>query len=152
VLFRRRYYLNGSHAGFIMYITEAEMADEDLDLLEAQLKSAKGVGNFSNLLLHVPNGKEKGVQLIHPGEAAAKDEFLGVKGTTRDDILAAHRVPPVLIGVVPVNAGGLGDPEKAEMVYYRSEVVPLQKRFLAVNDWLGEEVVRFAPRDYSKAA
>lgn len=152
VLFRRRYYLNGSHAGFIMYITEAEMPDEDLDVLEAQLKSAKGVGNFSNLLLHVPNGKEKGVQLIHPGEAAAKDEFLGVKGTTRDDILAAHRVPPVLIGVVPVNAGGLGDPEKAEMVYYRSEVVPLQKRFLAVNDWLGEEVVRFAPRDYSTAA
>lgn len=148
VLFRRRYYLNGSHAGFIMYVTEEGLADDDADALEEALKGSKGVGNFKNLFLHIPNGKEKGVQLIHPGEAAAKDEFLGVKNTTRDDILAAHRVPPVLIGVVPQNAGGLGDPSKAEEVYYWSEVVPLQNRFLAINDWLGQEVVRFMERAY----
>lgn len=147
VLFRRRYYLNGSHAGFIMYVSEEKLSETDADTIEDALMKSKGVGNFKNLFLHIPGGKEKGVQLIHPGEAAAKDEFLGVKGTTRDDILAAHRVPPVLIGVMPQNAGGLGDPEKAEAVYYRSEVVPLQNRFLAINDWLGMEVVRFKERE-----
>lgn len=143
VLFRRRYYLNGSHAGFIMYVSEEKLADADAEQIEQALMKSKGVGNFKNLFLHIPGGKEKGVQLIHPGEAAAKDEFLGVKGTTRDDVLAAHRVPPVLIGVMPQNAGGLGDPEKAAAVFYEAEIVPLQQRFLQVNDWLGIEVVRF---------
>ncbi len=146
VLFRRRYYLNGSHAGFIMYVSEEKLAEADADVIEEALMKSKGVGNFKNLFLHIPGGKEKGVQLIHPGEAAAKDEFLGVKGTTRDDILAAHRVPPVLIGVMPQNAGGLGDPAKAEEVFYWAEIVPLQQRFLALNDWIGAEVVRFVER------
>lgn len=143
VLFRRRYYLNGSHAGFIMYVSEEKLSDVDAEEIENALMNSKGVGNFRNLFLHIPGGKEKGVQLIHPGEAAAKDEFLGVKGTTRDDVLAAHRVPPVLIGVMPQNAGGLGDPEKAADVFYWAEIVPLQQRFLQLNDWLGMEVVRF---------
>tara|TARA_R110002167_G_scaffold12963_5_gene54880 strand:+ start:10601 stop:11635 length:1035 start_codon:yes stop_codon:yes gene_type:complete len=152
VLFRRRYYLNGSHAGFIMYVSEEKLAEADADVIEDALMKSKGVGNFKNLFLHIPGGKEKGVQLIHPGEAAAKDEFLGVKGTTRDDILAAHRVPPVLIGVMPQNAGGLGDPAKAEEVFYWAEIVPLQQRFLALNDWLGIEVVRFVERKRPGAA
>lgn len=147
VLFRRRYYLNGSHAGFIMYVSEEKLGDDDAAVIEEALKKSKGVGNFKNLFLHIPGGKEKGVQLIHPGEAAAKDEFLGVKGTTRDDILAAHRVPPVLIGVMPQNAGGLGDPAKAEEVFYWAEIKPLQQRFLEINDWIGDEVVRFEVRE-----
>ena len=31
--------------------------------------------------------------------------FLNIKDVTRDDILAAHRVPPQLLGVVPKNTG-----------------------------------------------
>lgn len=146
VLFRRKYYLNGSHAGFIMYVSEEKLSEADADQIENALEKSKGPGNFRNFFLHIPGGKEKGVQLIHPGEAAAKDEFLGVKATTRDDILASHRVPPVLIGVVPQNSGGLGDPEKADAVYYRNETVPLQQDFAALNDWMGIEVVRFKDR------
>jgi PBSX family phage portal protein len=152
VLFRRKYYLNGSHAGFIMYVNEEKLSEADADEIENALERSKGPGNFRNFFLHIPGGKEKGVQLIHPGEAAAKDEFMGVKGTTRDDILAAHRMYPVLIGVVPQNAGGLGDPEKADAVYYRNETVPTQQEFMGLNDWLGEEVVRFAPREVKAAA
>lgn len=146
-LFRRRYYRNGSHAGFIMYINEEKLSETDADQIEEALARSKGPGNFRNFFLHIPGGKEKGVQLIHPGEAVAKDEFVGIKGTSRDDILAAHRMQPVLIGVVPQNAGGLGDPEKADAVYYRNETVPLQLEFTALNDWLGEEVVQFQPRE-----
>lgn len=147
VLFRRRYYLNGSHAGFIMYINEAGLSNADSEAIQTALAKSKGVGNFKNLFLHIPNGKEKGVQLIHPGEAAAKDEFLGIKNTTRDDILAAHRVPPQLLGVVPMNSGGFGDAATASAVFYENEIQPLQRRFLPINDWLGEEVVRFRERE-----
>ncbi|NWE54094.1 capsid portal protein, partial [Brevundimonas sp. P7753] len=102
--------------------------------------------------VHLPNGKKDAIQILHPGEASAKDEFVGIKNTTRDDVLAAHRVPPQLLGVVPANAGGFGDVEKADEVFYRNEIQPLQQRFMAINDWLGVEVVRFKPRETSKAA
>jgi capsid portal protein len=57
--------------------------------------------NFRNLFLYSPNGKKDGVQVIPISEVAAKDEFLGIKDATRDDILAVHRIPPQLLGIVP---------------------------------------------------
>jgi hypothetical protein len=35
--------------------------------------------------------------------------------------------------------------EPAAQVFARNEIGPLQTRFLELNDWLGEEVVRFVP-------
>ncbi len=144
-LFRRRYYLNGSHAGYVFYLSEAGMQDEDVDSIREQVKKAKGVGNFKNLFLHVPGGKKDGVQIIPISEVAAKDEFLGIKNTTRDDVLAAHRVPPQLLGIVPANAGGFGDVAKAAEVFRQLEIKPLQRRFLALNRWLGFEAIAFKP-------
>ncbi|TDX26982.1 hypothetical protein DFO67_11466 [Modicisalibacter xianhensis] len=50
-LFRRKYYLNGSHAGFIMYVSDAAQNQEDSDALRTALKESKGVCNFRNLFL-----------------------------------------------------------------------------------------------------
>lgn len=144
-LFRRRYYLNGSHAGFVFYLNEQTVSNEDADAIRKALKESKGVGNFKNLFLHAPNGKKDGVQIIPISEVAAKDEFLGIKNTTRDDILAAHRVPPQLIGVVPTNSGGFGDIAKAREIFFINEIEPLEARFLELNDWLGVEAVAFRP-------
>src|SRR5690606_18564784 len=108
-LFRRRYYNNGSHAGFILYLTDPAQDQQDIDSLRGAIKSAKGVGNFKNLFYYSPNGKKDGISLIPIGEAAAKDEFFNIKNVSRDDQLAAHRIPPQLMGVVPANAGGFGD-------------------------------------------
>jgi PBSX family phage portal protein len=144
-LFRRKYYLNGSHAGFIFYTTDAAQKQEDVDNLKQAFKDAKGPGNFKNLFLYAPNGKKDGVQLIPVSEVAAKDEFLNVKNVTRDDQLAAHRVPPQLMGIIPHNTGGFGDAEKAAAVFAANEVTPLQERMLEVNAWAGEEIIRFKP-------
>ncbi|MCB2048582.1 MAG: phage portal protein [Novosphingobium sp.] len=144
-IFRRKYYLNGSHMGYILYINEATFEDADAEALEEALDKSKGPGNFRNLLLHLPNGKEKGVQVIPVGQEAAKDEFLGIKNTSRDDVLAAHRVPPVLIGVVPQVTGGFGKPGEAADVFHFAEIEPLQLRMLEINDWLGLEAVAFDP-------
>lgn len=56
-LFRRKYYNNGSHAGFILYLTDDQIDDADVDALRESLKSTRGVGNFRNLFLHSPNGR-----------------------------------------------------------------------------------------------
>jgi PBSX family phage portal protein len=151
-LFRRRYYLNGSHAGFVFYMTDAAQQQSDVDDLRQAMKDSKGPGNFRNMFIYAPNGKKDGIQIIPISEVAAKDEFLGIKNTTRDDVLAAHRVPPQLLGMVPANAGGFGDVGKATEVFERNEIVPLQTRFLAINDWIGEEVVTFRPFDWQIAA
>lgn len=143
-LFRRRYYTNGSHAGYILYLNDPAVAQEDVDALREALKSSKGLGNFRNLFFHAPNGKEKGIQLLPIGEATAKDEFLNIKNVSRDDQLAAHRVPPQLMGLVPGNAGGFGDVVNAARVFARNEIQPLQTSIShAINDWMGEVVCTF---------
>ncbi|WP_296223233.1 phage portal protein [Ralstonia sp. UBA689] len=144
-LFRRRYYKNGSHAGFILYMTDAAHKQEDVDDLREKIKQAKGPGNFRNLFMYAPGGKKEGIQILPVSEVAAKDEFWNIKNVTRDDQLAAHRVPPQLMGIIPSNTGGFGDVEKAALVFARNEVKPLQDRLLAINEWVGEEVVRFGP-------
>jgi PBSX family phage portal protein len=146
-LFRRRYFLNGAHAGFVMYVGKGGLAEDDAETIKSAIRDTKGVGNFKSLFLHLPQGEKDSVQILHPGEAAAKDEFVGIKNITRDDVLAAHRVPPQLLGIIPQTAGGFGDVEKAERVFYLTEIVPLQQRFRAINDWLGVEVVRFRERE-----
>jgi len=151
-LFRRRYYQNGSHAGFILYMTDAAQQQDDVNTLRAALKSSKGPGNFRNLFVYAPNGKKDGIQLIPVAEVAAKDEFWNIKNVTRDDQLAAHRVPPQLIGVMPNSTGGFGDVGKAAAVFARNEVHPMQVRMLELNDWLGEEIIRFDPYEIPGAA
>lgn len=144
-LFRRKYYKNGSHAGFVMYLTDAVHEEADIDKLRAALKDAKGPGNFRNLFMYAPGGKKDGIQVIPIAEVQAKDEFFNIKNVSRDDVLAAHRVPPQLMGIIPSNVGGFGDVEKAAKVFNRNELIPLQSRLAELNQWIGEEVVRFEP-------
>lgn len=144
-LFRRKYYNNGSHAGFILYLTDPAQNEDDINAIRKAMKESKGPGNFRNLLLYCPGGKKEGVQLIPVSEVAAKDDFFNIKGASRDDVLAAHRIPPQLLGVVPSNTGGFGAVVPAAQVFARNEIQPLQDRFREVNDWLGQVVVDFEP-------
>jgi len=107
-LFRRKYYTNGSHAGFILYLSDAQISQTDTTQLRQALSSASGLGNSRNLFVHGPNGRKGGLQLIPISDVAAKDEFTGIKRVTRDDMLAALRISPQLLGIVPQNAGGFG--------------------------------------------
>lgn len=96
--------------------------------------------------MYSPNGKKDGIQIIPLSEVAAKDEFLNIKNVSRDDMMAAHRVPPQMMGIMPSNVGGFGDVEKAANVFVRNELLPLQKRLEEINDWINEKVIIF--KDY----
>lgn len=126
-----------------MYMTDAAQNQEDVNNLRNAMKSAKGPGNFRNLFMYSPNGKKDGLQIIPLSEVAAKDEFLNIKNVSRDDMMAAHRVPPQMMGIMPNNVGGFGDVEKAANVFVKNELLPLQKKFLALNPWAGDEIIRF---------
>jgi PBSX family phage portal protein len=144
-MFRRRYYLNGAHAGFIFYLSEPLADKETADMVRDKLQAAKGRNNFKNIFLNVPGGKKDGVQLIPISDVAAKDEFMNIKNVTRDDVLSAHRVPPQLVGVIPQGNSGFGDPRTAMDVFFTNEIEPIMSRMLGVNEELGVEVIRFTP-------
>jgi len=150
-LFRRKYYENGSHAGFILYMSDAAQSQTYIDDVRDSLKRSKGPGNFRNLFMYAPGGKKDGIQLIPVSEVAAKDEFFNIKNVTRDDLLAAHRVPPQLLGIVPSNTGGFGAADTAAQVFGRNEIEPLQARFTELNYWIDEEVMRFNAYKVAKA-
>lgn len=72
-----------------------------------------------------------------------KDEFGSIKNISRDDMLAALRIPPQLMGILPQNAVGFGWIKEAVQIWVMNELEPIQARLQQVNDWLGEEIVRF---------
>lgn len=130
-----------------MYMTDAAQNQEDVNNLRNAMKSAKGPDTFRNLFMYSPNGKKDGMQIIPLSEVAAKDEFLNIKNVSRDDMMAAHRVPPQMMGIMPSNVGGFGDVERASLVFVRDELMPLQRRLQELNNWLKKDVVNFASCD-----
>ena len=126
-LFRRKYYINGAHMGFIMYATDPNLDPEVEDDIKEKIQDSKGVGNFRSLFVNIPNGKEKGLQIIPVGNFESKDEFMNVKNVSAQDVLNAHRFPPGLSGIIPSNTAGLGDPTNYDAMYFKNETKPLIK-------------------------
>lgn len=58
--------------------------------------------------------------------------------------MAAQRVPPQMMGVMPSNVGVFGNVEKASKLFVRNELKPLQKRQQELNEWIDKKVIRFA--------
>ncbi len=135
-LFRRRYYKNGAHLGYIFYSSSANLAKEDQLKIQGAVQGAKGLGNFKNMFLHFPNGREKDIQILPVGDFSTKDELEKIKNISRDDIIAAHRIPPALANIIPTAPGGLGDIEKVDRIYKANEIAPIQEVLLEINDVL----------------
>lgn len=146
-LFRRKYYENGAHAGYIMYVTDAVQDRNDIEMLRENMVKSKGRNNFKNLFLYAPQGKADGIKIIPLSEVATKDDFFNIKKASAEDLMSAHRVPPQMIGMMPNNTGGFGDVTKAAQVFVRNELTFLQERCKEINCWVGEDVFRF--RTYS---
>jgi PBSX family phage portal protein len=144
-LFRRKYYINGAHMGYILVTTDANLDEETAKMIEQKVKGSKGPGNFRSLYLNIPRSTNKEpVQIIPVGDIGTKDEYEKIKGTTEAELLAMHRMRPELMGIIPKNAGGLADPEKTMRVYHELEVQPMQQIFLEINDVIKGDKVRFS--------
>jgi capsid portal protein len=72
-------------------------------------------GIIRKLFIYSPNGKKNWIQIILLSEVAAKDEFLNIKNVSRNDMMAAHHVPPQMMGIIPSNVGGSGMRRRRQM-------------------------------------
>lgn len=143
-LFRRKFYRNGAHMGYIFLTTDASLSSENQKALQKQVQESKGPGNYKSLYLHMPGashglgGKDnkKPVEIIPIGDLGHKDDFEKLKMITRGEALAMHRVHAGLAAVMPDNVGGFGDLNTISQINYENEVVPLQQVFLQINEYL----------------
>ena len=69
-LFRRKYYKNGSHAGFVFYMMDAAANTQDVDNLRQAMRDSKGPGNYLGSVQKAvslfPGGSEQGAFALLP--------------------------------------------------------------------------------------
>jgi PBSX family phage portal protein len=142
-LLKRQFFVNGAHLGFVFVLSSADILDEDVTEIEEALKDAKG--DFGNLFVHLPGEKEGAVKIIPIGDIASKDDFWNVKMASREDVLGQHRVPLILMSIMPTAAGGLGKPQDAALVFARNEVEPFHDELDELNELAGMILLNFQP-------
>lgn len=126
-MFRRRYYNNGAHMGYIFYVNDPNISDEVENEIKERIENSKGVGNFKNMFVSIPEGNPEGIKLIPVGDLnSAKDEFANIKNISAQDLLNAHRFPAGLSGVIPANGSNTGDVTKLRKNYMATETKVLQ--------------------------
>jgi len=138
-LFRRKYFKNGAHMGFIFSMADPNLSvDDEKDLKEA-IRNSKGVGNFRSLFINNRSGKvdaDKAIKITPVGDIATKDDFDKIKNITLNDMLSMHRAAEALSGQSSGDSPGFGDLDKITRAYYNNEVVPMQQDMEEVNEYL----------------
>lgn len=137
-IFRRKYYVNGAHMGYVFFTRDPDIDEKAQKQLKEQIKQSKGAGNFRSMYINIPEGDKDAVQILPVGDISTKDEFERVKKITRNDMLSAHRVYPELAAIVTDDKNS-GDYLKINSVYFDNEVVPMQQVFMALNTHIDDE-------------
>lgn len=93
------YFQNRAVPDLLLMITGAKVPDKDMKALSTQLKATIGSGNrFRSVLANVPDTNAK-VELTRL-RADNQEKFTELWTTIELEIVSAHRVPPLLAGVV----------------------------------------------------
>jgi PBSX family phage portal protein len=141
-LFRRKYYLNGAHSGFLLYMNNPNLTDAQEQDIKVKLNSAKGLGNFKNMFVNGKGKDKEKPELIPVGQLDAKDEFSKMKNVTTGDILSAHRIPLDLMSIVREGFSPVGDLNKVDKMFHKNEIKPIGEILLELNDFAGFEVLQ----------
>jgi PBSX family phage portal protein len=141
-LFRRKYYLNGAHSGFLLYMNNPNLTDAQEQEIKIKLNSAKGLGNFKNMFVNGKGKDKEKPEFIPVGQLDAKDEFSKMKNVTTGDILSAHRIPLDLMSIVREGFSPVGDLNKVDKMFHKNEIKPIGEILLELNDFAGFEVLK----------
>ncbi|MCZ5375724.1 hypothetical protein O5698_23240 [Escherichia coli] len=77
--FRRKYYKNGAHLGYILYSTDPNMTPELEEEFRKEIENSKGAGNFKSMFINIAGGDKEGVKVIPIGDSGTgQDEFLNI--------------------------------------------------------------------------
>ncbi len=140
-LFRRKYYINGAHAGYLLYMNDPNLTGEQEKEIENKLKKQAGIGAFKNLFINGKGKDGKPPELTPIGQVEAKDAFKDVKGMTTNDVLASHRIPLDLMSIVREGFSSSGDLNKVDRIFYKNELVPLLESVCELNDFIDADVI-----------
>jgi PBSX family phage portal protein len=144
-LFRRRYYRNGAHMGFILLTMDPRLSTADEQLLKEQIAMSKGVGNFRSMYINIPSqgDADKAITLVPIGEMKTNSDWDKIKNISRNDILSAWGVRPELAAMMPEGYASTGDLDKVVRLNYESEIKPLQIVFKKLNKFASIDPVQF---------
>ncbi|WP_375752731.1 phage portal protein [Vibrio sp. HN007] len=142
-LFRRQYYRNGQHAGYLLYMNEPAMTDKQEQEIKERLRAKEGLA-FKNMFVNAKGKDTKAPELKPIGQVEAKDSFRDVKNQTMNDALALHRVPIELMSVRREGITSL-DLNKVDWLFHKNELLPLANTFMELNEFTGREVITVNP-------
>lgn len=137
-LFRRKYYINGSHAGYLLYMNDPNLTDKQE--LEIKQKLSKH-GAFKNLYVNAKGKDGKKPELTPIGQVEAKDAFKDIKSMTTNDVLASHRIPLELMSIVREGFSSSGDLNKVDRIFHKNEMIPLLELACELNDFVGMDII-----------
>ena len=140
-LFRRKYYLNGAHAGYLLYMNDPNLTKEQEDEIQNKLKQQAGLGAFKNLFINGKGKEGKPPELTPIGQIEAKDAFKDIKSMTTNDVLASHRIPLDLMSIVREGFTSSSDLNKVDRVFYKNELVPLLESVSELNEFVEMDIV-----------
>ncbi|MBY8236209.1 phage portal protein [Vibrio fluvialis] len=140
-LFRRQYYRNGSHAGYLLYMNEPTMTKETENDIRAKLQAKEGMA-FKNLFVNAKGKDTKTPELKPIGQVEAKDSFKEVKNQTTNDVLSLHRVPLELMSIRREGLASSGDLNKIDWMFHKNELLPLAHSLMELNEFVGRSVVK----------
>lgn len=151
-LFRRKYYKNGAHMGYVLVTHDAGLDSDTVKNIHNKVSESKGPGNFRSLYINVPKSNTREpVKVVPVGDIATKDEFERVKRISKEEIIAMHRIQPGLAGLIPEGNGSFGDLNKIMEVYHLLEIEAMQKNFLLLNEYLPKgKKIEFRDPDFKK--
>ncbi|WP_299141325.1 phage portal protein [uncultured Vibrio sp.] len=145
-LFRRQYYRNGNHAGYLLYMNEPSMTAEQEEAIKKQLQAQEGMA-FKNLFVNA-KGKDTKVPELKPiGQVEAKDSYKEVKNQTMNEVLSAHRVPIELMSIRRESITSL-DLNKVDWLFHKNELLPLVSMMQALNSFTGQDII--TPKEYKQ--
>ena len=131
-LFRRKYYINGAHAGYIL--CGHGLSKKTEQQIEANIRETKGNGNFRTMFINSKKESNNAISIVPIGDIAQKDEFEKIKNISAEDVIVVHRIRPELTSVViRGTAHSVLDVEKVSRMYVENEVRPLSLKFSAKN-------------------
>jgi len=145
-LFRRQYFRNGNHAGYLLYMNEPTMTKKQEDKIKKQLQAQEGMA-FKKLFVNAKGKDTKAPELKAIGQVEAKDAFKDVKNQTMTDVLALHRVPIELMSVRRESITSL-DLSKVDWLFHKNELLPLIDMMQELNEFTGQEVI--TPNEYRR--
>ena len=137
-LFRRKYYINGSHAGYLLYMNDPNLTDEQEK--EIKIKLSKH-GAFKNLYVNAKGKESRKPELTPIGQVEAKDAFKDIKGMTTNDVLASHRIPLELMSIVREGFSSSSDLSKVDRIFHKNEMIPLLELACELNEFVGIEII-----------